>query len=99
MLAKIHQGETPTLTFERELEPFQRLVIRLWHSSFAGRATDSVWLGMVAREHLTRAAGIVTLVRTNQDSAASTGQFAQVLQTRDVLIDTKQWDGFALLLL
>lgn len=103
VLAKFHQGEAPTLSFERELDPSQRLVIRLWRTSYrVGTANDPaapLWIGMITRERLTHPAGLLTLARTEPDFAASTAEFALLLRTQHVAVTIKHRDTLAVLLL
>ncbi|HEY8907483.1 MAG TPA: LssY C-terminal domain-containing protein, partial [Rhodoferax sp.] len=103
VLAKFHQGAAPALTFDRQLDPSQRLVIRLWRTSYrVGKANDaaaSLWVGMVTREYITHPAGIITLAKTDQDFATPVRQFVQVLQTSNLVIDDKPQDGFTVLLI
>jgi len=94
VLAKLHRGELPTMTFEKELDTSHRLVIRLWPTSFeVGEANDlpaALWIGMVTVERLTHPARIATLAMTDQDFATPTAQLGQFLQTRDVQLDVKR---------
>ncbi|MDR3395307.1 MAG: VTT domain-containing protein [Parasulfuritortus sp.] len=102
VLAKLHQGAAPALTFDRPLDPSQRLVIRLWRTAYSvGKVREvatPLWLGMVTREDITHPAGIITLAKTDQDFATPTKQLAQFLQTSNVVIAEKQRDGFTVLL-
>lgn len=103
VLAKFHQGEAPTLSFERELDPSQRLVIRLWRSSYqvntANNPAAPLWVGMVTRERLTHPAGLLTLAKTDPDFAAATAQLAMLLQTHKVAVTIRHQDALAVLLL
>lgn len=103
VLAKFHQGESPTMSFERELDHSLRLVIRLWPTSqqVVGAASDppvALWIGMVTRERLERPAGMATLAVTDQDFAMPTAQLAQALQTQGLLLTIKHRDTTAVLL-
>jgi membrane protein DedA with SNARE-associated domain/membrane-associated phospholipid phosphatase len=103
VLAKFHQGEPPALSFERELGPSQRLVIRLWRTSYrVSTANDPVaplWVGMATRERLTHPAGLITLAITEPDFATPTAQLAKLLQTHNVGVTIRQRDALAVLLL
>jgi membrane protein DedA with SNARE-associated domain/membrane-associated phospholipid phosphatase len=103
VLAKFHQGEAPAMSFEQELDPSQRLVIRLWRSSYhvktANNPAAPLWVGMVTRERLTHPAGLLTLAKTDPDFAASTAQFAMLLQTHKVAVTIRHRDALAVLLL
>lgn len=102
VLAKLHQGVPPAMSFERELDPSLRLVIRLWPTSYqVGAASDravALWIGMVTLERLEHPAGMVTLVATDQNFAMPTANLAQSLQTQGVRIDIKRRDTTAVLL-
>jgi membrane protein DedA with SNARE-associated domain/membrane-associated phospholipid phosphatase len=102
VLAKFHQGEPPAMSFERELDPSLRLVIRLWPTSHqVGTANDppvALWIGMVTRERFEHPAGLVTLAMTDQDFAMPTAQLAQSLQTQGVQLTIKHRDTAAVLL-
>ncbi|HEY5580251.1 MAG TPA: LssY C-terminal domain-containing protein, partial [Rhodoferax sp.] len=103
VLAKFHQGEPPALSFERELDPSQRLVIRLWRTSYrVSTASDPaapLWVGMATRERLMHPAGLLTLAKTEPDFAAPTAQLAKLLQTHKVAVTIRQRDALAVLLL
>ncbi len=102
VLAKFHQGESPTMSFERVLDPSLRLVIRLWPTSHqVGTANDppvALWIGMVTRERLEHPAGLVTLAMTDQDFDMPTARLAQSLQTQGVLLTIKRRDTTTVLL-
>ena len=91
------------MSFERELDRSQRLVIRLWRTEYrVSTANDPVaplWVGMATRERLTHPAGLITLAMTEPDFAASTAQLAKLLQTDGVALDIKHRDSLAVLLL
>ena len=103
VLAKFHQGEAPTMSFERELDPSQRLVIRLWRTAYrVSMASDPaapLWVGMATRERLMHPAGLLTLAKTDPDFASSTAQFAMLLQTHKVAMTIRYRDALAVLLL
>lgn len=103
VLAKFHQGEPPTLSFERELDPSQRLVIRLWHTSYrAGTASDPgppLWIGLVTRERLTHPTGFITLAKTDPDFGAPTAELVKRLQSHSVTLDVRHRNGVAVLLM
>jgi len=103
VLAKFHQGEPPALSFERELGPSQRLVIRLWRTAYSVSTANSpaapLWVGMVTRERLMHPAGLLTLAKTDPDFASSTAQFAMLLQTHKVAMTIRYRDALAVLLL
>jgi undecaprenyl-diphosphatase len=102
VLAKFHQGEPPAMSFERELDPSLRLVIRFWTTSYQiGTANDppaALWIGMVTRERLEHPAGMATLALTDQDFSMPTAQLAQFLRTQDVQLTIKHRDTAAVLL-
>ena len=102
VLAKFHQGEPPAMSFERELDPSLRLVIRLWPTSHQiGAANDppvALWVGMVTRERLRHPAGLATLAMTDQDFAMPTAQLAQSLQSQGVQITIRHRETAAVLL-
>ncbi len=102
VLAKFHQGESPAMIFERELDPSHRLVIRLWPTSRqVGTANDppvALWIGMVTSERLEHPAGMATLVMTDQDFSMPTAQLAQALQTQGLHLTFKRRDTTAVLL-
>lgn len=102
VLAKFHGGESPAMSFERELNPSLRLVIRFWPTSYqVGAASDrpvALWIGMVTLERLEHPAGMVTLAMTDQDFATSTAQLAQSLQTQGLHLDIKRRNAAAVLL-
>lgn len=102
VLAKLHQGASPTMSFERELDASRRLVIRLWPTSYAvGSASDApvaLWIGMVSLERVEHPGGMVTLARTDQDFGMPTAQLAQLLQTKGVHVDIQRRDTTAVLL-
>lgn len=103
VLAKFHQGEAPTLSFEQELDPSQRLVIRLWRTAYSVNTANNpaapLWVGMATRERLTHPAGLFTLAKTDPDFAASTAQFVMLLQTHKVAVTIRHRDALAVLLL
>jgi membrane protein DedA with SNARE-associated domain/membrane-associated phospholipid phosphatase len=102
VLAKFHQGESPTMSFERELDPSRRLVIRLWPTSYQVEALNgpsvALWVGMVTLERLEHPAGMATLARTDQDFGMPTAQLAQFLQTQGIHINIRRRDATAVLL-
>ena len=102
VLVKLHQGEAPTMSFERELDPSLRLVIRLWPTSYqVGAVNDlpmTLWIGMVTFERLAHPAGIATLAMTDQEFGMPTAQLAQSLQTQGVRLNIKRRDTTAVLL-
>ncbi|WP_291010449.1 bifunctional DedA family/phosphatase PAP2 family protein [Hydrogenophaga sp.] len=103
VLVKLHQGERPTISFERELDPSHRLVIRLWPTSYqVGSANDlpeALWIGMVTLERLERLAGMATMAMTTQDFGMPTTQLVQSLQAQGLHLDIKRRDKVAVLLL
>ncbi len=103
VLAKFHQGASPTITFERELDPSQRFVIRLWPTSYrvvsANNLPVPLWIGMVTLERLEHPAGMATLAMTDQDFDTATAQLAQSLRTQGVHLDVRRRDTTAVLLL
>ncbi|MBC7706362.1 MAG: VTT domain-containing protein [Rhodoferax sp.] len=102
VLAKLHQGESPTMSFERELDPSRRLVIRLWPTYYEVEAFNgpsvALWLGMVTLERLAHPAGMATLAMTDRDFGTPTAQLAQFLQTQGVHIYIRRRDKTAVLL-
>jgi len=100
--ARLHQGESPTMSFERELDPSRRLVIRLWPTSYQIEALDgpsvALWVGAVTLERLEHTAGMATLAMTDQVFGMPMAQLAQSLQTQSVHIKIKRRDTTALLL-
>ena len=102
VLTKFHQGEPPTLSFEREIDPSQRLVIRLWRTSYrASTASDPaapLWIGLVTRERLTRPAGFITLAKTDRDFVTPTAQLANRLRSHSTALDVRHRDKLSVLL-
>ncbi|MBC7599355.1 MAG: phosphatase PAP2 family protein, partial [Polaromonas sp.] len=103
VLVKLHQGESPAMTFERQLDPSHRLVIRFWPTSYgvAGAANElpvALWSGMVTLERLERPAGLVTLAMTDQDFELPLRQLAKSLQSQGVHIDIRHRGTAAVLL-
>jgi membrane protein DedA with SNARE-associated domain/membrane-associated phospholipid phosphatase len=102
VLAKLHQGESPTMSFQRELDPSRRLVIRLWPTSYQVEALNgpsvALWVGMVTLERLEHPAGMATLARTDRDFGMPTAQLAQFLQTQGIHINIRRRDATAVLL-
>jgi membrane protein DedA with SNARE-associated domain/membrane-associated phospholipid phosphatase len=103
VLLKLHQGESPTLTLEKELSPSHRLVIRLWPTSYqVGSANDlpvALWIGMVTLERLEHPAGMATLAKTAQEFGMPMAQLAQSLQSQGMHLDIKRRETAAVLLL
>jgi len=101
-MAKFHRGEVPTMTFERELDPSHRLVIRLWPTTYQVEMPNhppvALWVGMVALERLMHPAGFATLAITDQGFDVPTAQLKQSLQTQGVRLDIKHTDTTAVLL-
>ena len=102
VLAKFHQGESPTMSFAQELDPSMRLVIRLWPTPHqVGAENDlpvALWIGMVSLERLEHPAGMGTLAMTDQDFGMPTAQLAQSLQIQGVRLNIKRRDTTAVLL-
>lgn len=102
VLAKLHQGEPPMLSLERELDPTRRLVIRLWATPYrvdvASDPLAPLWIGMVTLERLSHPAGIAALAMTDQDFATPAASLAQFLQEHGVASDTKHRGKLAVLL-
>jgi undecaprenyl-diphosphatase len=102
VLAKFHQGESPAMSFERELNPSLRLVIRFWPTFYEVGATSdrpvALWIGMVTLERLEHPAGMATLAMTDHDFATSTAQLAHSLQTQGLPLDIKRRSAAAVLL-
>jgi undecaprenyl-diphosphatase len=102
VLAKFHRGEPPAMSFERELDPSLRLVIRCWPTAYwVGAANDvpvALWVGMVTLERLEHPAGMVTLAMTEQDFGMPTAQLAQSLRARGMRMSIKHRDTAAVLL-
>ncbi|MBC7733934.1 MAG: LssY C-terminal domain-containing protein, partial [Bacteriovorax sp.] len=102
VLAKFHQGESPTLSFEKQLSPSSRLVVRFWPTSYqvdvANDQPVALWTGIVTLEHLAHPAGLATLALTDQDFAMPTAQLAQSLRAQGVRVNIKRRDMMAVLL-
>ncbi len=102
VLAKFHRGESPAMSFERELDPSLRLVIRFWPTPYqVGAANDlpvALWIGMATRERLEHPAGMATLSMTDQDFGMPTAQLARTLQTQGLHVNIKRRDTTAVLL-
>jgi len=102
VLAKLHQGESPTMTFEKELDPSRRLVIRLWPTSYrVGEASGlsvALWVGMVTLERLEHPAGLATMAMTDQEFGMATAKLATSLQSQGVRFDIKRRDKTNVLL-
>ncbi len=96
VLAKLHLGEPPALTLDKPLDPTQRLVLRLWATSFrVATETDPaqpLWIGTATLERLSRPAGIVTIALTDQDFSAASTQLAQDLRQNDVAVQIRRRD-------
>lgn len=103
VLAKLHHGAAPALTFDRQLDPSERLVIRLWRTPYrvrqANDAAAPLWVGMVTREHITHPAGVITLAKTDHDFVTPTRQLAQFLTLSNMLVEEKQRNGLTVLLI
>lgn len=102
VLAKFHKGESPTMSFERELDLSHRLVIRLWPTSYqVAEANDrpiALWIGMVTLERLSHPVGMVTMATTDQDFGIPTAQLALTLRTQGLHLNFKRLDTTAVLL-
>lgn len=102
VLAKFHRGESPAMSFERELDPSHRLVIRLWPTSYQVAAANdrpaALWIGMVTLERLSHPAGMVTMATTDQDFGTPAAQLAQTLRTQGLHVDIKDNGTTAVLL-
>ncbi|MEV4909264.1 VTT domain-containing protein [Streptomyces albidoflavus] len=102
VLVKLHQGESPTMSFVREVDPSHRLVIRLWPTSYQVVAPDdlhgALWIGMVTLERLVHPANMATLAMTDQDFDRPAAQLGKYLQTQGVRLKIKRRDTTAVLL-
>lgn len=102
VLAKFHQGEPPALSFEREMDPLHRLVIRLWRTSYqantASQPAAPLWIGLVTRERLTRPAGFITLAKTDRDFVTPTVLLAERLGSQTTALEVRQRDRISVLL-
>jgi len=102
VLPKLHYGDPPALSLQRELDPQRRLVIRLWATPYrAEPAKDSsspLWIGMATLERSSHPAGMITLAVTDQDFAAPAVQLAQFLQREGVASDVKHRGTLVVLL-
>jgi undecaprenyl-diphosphatase len=94
VLSKFHQGVPATMSFEKELGPSRRLVLRLWATSYEIRATNdlpvAMWIGMVTLERLKHPADMATLAVTDGNFGMPMQQLAQSLQSRGVPFDVKR---------
>jgi membrane protein DedA with SNARE-associated domain/membrane-associated phospholipid phosphatase len=103
VLAKLHQGNPPMLSLQRELDPTRRLVIRLWATPYrvdvASDLTAPLWIGMVTLERVSHPAGVAALAMTDQDFATPAASLAQFLQEYAVASDTRQRGKLAVLLI
>jgi membrane protein DedA with SNARE-associated domain/membrane-associated phospholipid phosphatase len=102
VLAKLHQGESPAMSFTRDVDPAHRLVIRLWQTPWAVAAAAgqpvALWVGMVTLERLEHPAGMVTLAMTGPDYARPLAQLAQSLKAQGRHVETRHRDGVDVLL-
>ena len=102
VLAKFHQGEPATMSFERKLEPSVRMVMRFWPTNYQVGATNeqpvALWIAMVSLEALKRPAGMVTLAMTEQNFEMARTQLAQTLQSPGLLLNVKRRGARAVLL-
>lgn len=102
VLAKLHQGASPAMSFQQELDPSHRLVLRLWPTSHQVRAANdlpvALWVGMVTRERLEHPAGMATLAMTDQDFSMPMAQLAQSLQSQGVQFDLRRRESMDVLL-
>jgi membrane protein DedA with SNARE-associated domain/membrane-associated phospholipid phosphatase len=96
VLTKLQQGEVPALTLAKPLDPTQRLVLRLWVTTFrvatAIAPEQPLWIGTATLERLSRPAGILTIARTDQDFKAASAQFAQDLRATGVSLAVRRRD-------
>lgn len=108
VLAKFNRGRPAAISFDLELDPARRLVVRLWHAPFtvaapaaagvgAGPATP-LWIGMVTQERLRRPAGLLTLASTDPDPLAAARILATRLRALGIPLDWAQADGRTVLL-
>lgn len=83
LLAKFHQGAPEALSFEKVLDPAQRLVLRLWPSGHdievVGETPSVLWMGMVTVERIQHPASSFTLALTDPDFNATLAQFVASL--------------------
>jgi len=90
------------MTFEKELDPSRRLVIRLWPTSYrVGEASGlsvALWVGMVTLERLEHPAGLATMAMTDQEFGMATAKLATSLQSQGVRFDIKRRDKTNVLL-
>ena len=102
VLAKLHQGDSPAMSFTRDVDPAHRLVIRLWRTPWAvAAAADqpaALWVGMATAERLVHPAGMVKLAVTEPDYASPLAQLAQWLKTQGRHVDARRRDGVDVLL-
>jgi len=93
VLPKFHQGEPPALSFEKELDPTRRMVIRLWPTDYRiGADTDpppTLWAGLVTLERLTHPAVVITFAFTDPDFAVPAQQLANFLLTHNLAVEVK----------
>jgi undecaprenyl-diphosphatase len=103
VLAKLHQGQSPTVSFERELDSSHRLVIRFWPTQYQIGALDNrpaaLWIAMVTIERLEHPAGLLTLAITELDFGRPTEELAKTLQTQGLGFNIKRRYTTAVLLL
>ena len=102
VLAKLHGGQSPAMTFEKVIDSAHREVIRLWRTPYqvsaSGDAQAPLWIATLTLERVAHPAGAGTLALTDPFAASLTTPLAKMLQAQGERVDIRLSEAAAVLL-
>lgn len=102
---EFHNGELPALRFVRSANPGQRLVLRLWATTYSASAADDaapqvpLWVGSVEQQMLHRFGGLVSWAETNPGALPNAASLETQVGSLAAATRTEPASGRALWLL
>ena len=100
---RFNRGQVQRLTFVKNVDAEQRLVVRLWNARTeviwpTGRPAQGLWYGTATMERVSHAKGLATFVETLPNDSKALNALSQDVSTQHLSMEKRDREGMAVVL-